>query len=138
MDTNKPKRLLYKLLAGLIYTDIELRPKHELERYAEHICETIGEVVNGKRLIANLIKHEIITLEHIDKDIEYYICNLPKTLSHGFKIYKQADKDREAEEEIHYPQCSVHPSTRASHERPRRTMGLEKKGMEARKGNRRL
>ena len=138
MDNNKPKRLLYKLLAGLIYTDIELRPKHEFELYAEHICETIGEVVNGKILIANLIKHEIIILKHIDKEIEYYIYNLPKTLSHGFKIYKQEDKDGQAEEEIHYSQCSVHPSAWASHERLRRAMGLEKKGMEARKGNRRL
>ena len=40
MDSSKPTRLLYKLLAGLIYTDIELRPKHELEAYATAICAT--------------------------------------------------------------------------------------------------
>jgi hypothetical protein len=85
MDTNKPTRLLYKLLAGLIYTDIEMRPKHELERYAEHICETIGEAVDGERLISNLVSNGVLTLARTEKGVEYYIHNLPKTLSHRYE-----------------------------------------------------
>jgi hypothetical protein len=82
MDTNKPTRLLYKLLPGLIYTDIEMRPKHELERYAEHICATIGEAVDGERLIFNLVSNGVLTLARTEKGVEYYSHNLPKTLSH--------------------------------------------------------
>ena len=82
MDTTKPTRLLYKLLAGLIYTDIELRPKHELEAYATAICATIGEAVDGERLIANLVSNGVLTLRRTEKGVEYYSHNLPKTLSH--------------------------------------------------------
>jgi hypothetical protein len=85
MDTNKPTRLLYKLLAGLIYTDIELRPKHELEAYATAICATIGEAVDGERLISNLVSNGVLTLARTEKGIEYYIHNLPKTLSHEYR-----------------------------------------------------
>ena len=85
MDTNKPTRLLYKLIAGIIYTDIELRPKHELERYAEHICATIGEAVDAERLVANMISHKVITLVATERGVEYYRHNLPDTLSHVYK-----------------------------------------------------
>ena len=85
MDTNKPNRLLYKLLAGLIYTDIELRPKHELEAYATAICATIGEAVDGERLISNLVSNGVLTLARTEKGVEYYIHNLPKTLSHEYR-----------------------------------------------------
>jgi len=85
MDTNKPTRLLYKLLAGLIYTDIELRPKHELEAYATAICATIGEAVDGERLISNLVSNGVLTLARTQNGVEYYIHNLPKTLSHEYR-----------------------------------------------------
>jgi hypothetical protein len=82
MEQNKPVRLLYKLIAGLMYTDIELRPKHELEAYATAICATIGEAVDGERLIANLVSNGVLTLRRTEKGVEYYSHNLPKTLSH--------------------------------------------------------
>ena len=90
MDTNKPNRLLYKLIAGLIYTDIEMRPKHELERYAEHICATIGEAVDPSRLLANMVSHEVIILDRTDKNgVSWYRHNLPKTLAHDYQRDRQ-------------------------------------------------
>ena len=86
MDSSKPTRLLYKLLAGLIYTDIELRPRHELENYAEHICATIGEAVDPTRLLSNMISNEVIIFDRTDKNgVSWYRHNLPKTLAHDYQ-----------------------------------------------------
>jgi hypothetical protein len=90
MDTNKPTRLFYKLLAGFIFTDIEYKSKEELEMYSEFICNTIGEVVDSKRLISNMVSHNVITLVHTDKHgMNWYSHNLPKTLAHDYKRDRQ-------------------------------------------------
>ena len=82
---DKASQLLYRLIAGMVFTDIEARPKWEIETAAWKMAMDVGMQIDAERLVANMVSHKVITLAATDKGIEYYRHNLPNTLSHVYK-----------------------------------------------------
>ena len=80
MDTNKPTRLLYKLVIGLIYTDIELRPKHEIARNAEAYCGKVDEAIDGDRFVQNCINAGILIFGKEVNGVQWFRHNLRRTI----------------------------------------------------------
>jgi hypothetical protein len=80
MDTNKPTRLLYKLVIALIYTDIELRPKHEIARNAEAYCSKVDETIDGDRFVQNCINAGILIIEKEVNGVQWFRHNLRRTI----------------------------------------------------------
>ena len=85
MESKKPTQLLYRLIAGVVFTDIEARSRQEIETAAWKMAMDVGMQVDAERLVANMISHKVLTLAATEKGIEYYRHNLPNTLSHVYK-----------------------------------------------------
>jgi hypothetical protein len=80
MEQNKPLRILYKLVIGLIYTDIERRPRHELAKAAEQYCLMVDEAIDGDKFIENCINAGVIILESESNGVQWFRHNLPRTI----------------------------------------------------------
>ena len=78
----KALKLTCKMLIGLIYTDIEARPKNEIVSYALHIINTLGEHFNAEAAVEYMIRNKWLILRQEVNGVSYYTHNLPKTLSH--------------------------------------------------------
>ena len=89
---DKASQLLYRLIAGVVFTDIEARPKGEIETAAWKMAMDVGIQVDAERLVANMISHKVITLVATERGVEYYRQNLPNTLSHVYKPAPAPDR----------------------------------------------
>lgn len=92
MESNKPTQLLYRLIAGVVFTDVEARSRQEIEKAAWNMAMDVGIQVDAERLVANMISHKVLTLTATEKGVEYYKHNLPNTLSHVYQPKKPSDR----------------------------------------------
>jgi len=79
-EKNKPLRILYKLVIGLIYTDIENLPRHEIARTAEAYGKKVDEAIDGDRFVQNCIDAGILKLEKEVNGVQWFRHNLARTI----------------------------------------------------------
>jgi hypothetical protein len=80
MEQNKVTRILCKLIIGLIYTDIENLPRHEIAHTAESYCGKVDEVIDGDRFVQNCIDAGILKLEKEVNGVQWFRHNLRRTI----------------------------------------------------------
>jgi len=80
MEPHKPTRILYKLVIGLIYTDIENLPRHEIARTAEAYCRKVDEAIDGDRFVQNCVNAGILLLEKEVNGVQWFRHNLSRTI----------------------------------------------------------
>jgi hypothetical protein len=80
MEPHKPTRILYKLVIGLIYTDIENLPRHEIARTAEAYGKKVDEAIDGDRFVQNCINAGILILGKEVNGVQWFRHNLRRTI----------------------------------------------------------
>ncbi len=80
LEPHKPTRILYKLVIGLIYTDIENLPRHEIARTAEAYCRKLDEAIDGDRFVQNCVNAGILLLEKEVNGVQWFRHNLARTI----------------------------------------------------------
>jgi hypothetical protein len=79
-QTQKLTRLFLKIIAGIVFTDLEALPDGYIIMYAEKICNDIGEASDGNKILSGMVHYGIITKRSELNGQSYYTHNLPKTI----------------------------------------------------------
>jgi hypothetical protein len=80
MEQNKVTRILYKLIIGLTFTDIELLPRKEIAETAEAYGRKVEEAIDGDRFVQNCIDAGILKLEKEVNGVQWFRHNLRRTV----------------------------------------------------------
>lgn len=79
-QTQKLTRLFLKIIAGIVFTDLEALPASYIKIYAEKICRDVGETGSGENIFNGMIKLNILTFSAEYNGEPYYTHNIPKTI----------------------------------------------------------
>jgi hypothetical protein len=80
MESHKPTRILYKLIIGLTFTDIENLPRHEIAHTAEAYGKKVDEAIDGDRFVQNCIDAGILKLEKEVNGVQWFRHTLARTI----------------------------------------------------------
>lgn len=79
------KNLFMRLLLGIVYTDIEARPKDEIISYIGKITEDVGAPFNADRIFSRMVEDNLLIFAQEKDGMGFFTHNLPKTLAHDYK-----------------------------------------------------
>jgi hypothetical protein len=83
------KNLFMRLLLGIVYNDLEARPKDEIINYIGKITEDVGAPFNADRIFSKMVEDNLLIFAQEKDGMGFFTHNLPKTLAHDYKRDRQ-------------------------------------------------